>query len=87
MYSTIYLSAIYVLYNAQKYKQVIKIVRKLKEKNVFNLYDDRAQSQIQNYYCRSLAREGEPDFYNEVQYFKDTESILYDFFTWLYGAE
>lgn len=79
MYSTIYLSAIYDLYNAQKYKQVIKIVRKLKEKNAFNLYDDRAQTQIQNYYCRSLAREGEPDFYNEVQYFKDTESILYDF--------
>lgn len=79
LYSTIYLAAIYELYNTQRYAQVINIVRKLKENRVFTMYDEHVQSRIQSYYCRALAREGDSGFYAEVEFFRNTESILFNF--------
>ena len=69
MYSTIYLSSIYDLYNNQKYKQVISIVEKLKNSRVFERYDLPAQIKIQAFYCRALARETKQKFYDEVEFF------------------
>lgn len=69
MYSTLYLSSVYELYNKQKYKQVISLVEKLKEANAFKRYDCPIQTRIQEYYCRSLAREVDPKFYVEVEFF------------------
>lgn len=69
MYSTLYLSSIYELYNNQKYKHVISLVEKLKEVGAFERYDRPIQTRIQEYYCRSLAREADMKFYDEVEFF------------------
>ncbi|MEA5151346.1 MAG: toll/interleukin-1 receptor domain-containing protein [Oscillospiraceae bacterium] len=69
MYSTLYLSSIYDLYNHQKYTQVINLVQKLKDTNAFSRYDVPVQIRIQGYYCRSLARETNAKFYEEVEFF------------------
>lgn len=69
MYSTLYLSSVYELYNNQKYKQVISLVEKLKEVRAFERYDRPIQTRIQEYYCRSLAREIDTKFYVEVEFF------------------
>lgn len=69
MYSTLYLSSIYELYNNQKYSQVIALVEKLKESRAFDRYDQPAKDRIQSYYCRSLARQTDDKFYTEVEYF------------------
>lgn len=79
LYSTIYLSAIYELYNTQRYAQVISIVKKLKDNRVFTMYDEHVQSRIQSYYCRALAREGDSSFYAEVDFFRNNDSILFNF--------
>lgn len=82
MYSTVYLASIYELYNRQKYSQVISIVEKLKESNAFFRYDLPAQIRIQEFYCRALARQTDPSFYNEVEFFKNevTKNLVeYDF--------
>lgn len=69
MYSTLYLSSVYDLYNRQKYAQVISLVAKLKEMGAFERYDAPIRERIQGYYCRSLAREGRDAFYTEVEFF------------------
>lgn len=69
MYSTLYLSSVYELYNNQKYKQVISLVEKLKEVGAFERYDCPIQTRIQEYYCRSLARQVDTKFYVEVEFF------------------
>ena len=69
MYSTLYLSSIYELYNHQKYKQVISLVKKLKDSRAFDRYDSPAQARIQGFYCRALAREVNTEFYSEVEFF------------------
>ena len=71
MYSTVYLSSIYELYNRQKYPQVISIVEKLKDSRAFFRYDLPAQIRIQEFYCRALARQTDPKFYGEVEFFKN----------------
>lgn len=81
-YSTLYLSSINELYNKQKYKQIIILVEKLKENGSFELYDISVQKRIQGFYCRSLARETNSKFYEEVEFFKRPEIddyIQYDF--------
>lgn len=70
MYSTVYLSSIYELYNRQKYSQVISIVEKLKDSRAFFRYDLPAQIRIQEFYCRALARQTDQKFYEEVEFFK-----------------
>lgn len=70
MYSTLYLSSIYELYNQQRYKQVISLVEKLKDIGSFERYDQPVQMRIQEFYCRSLAQETDPKFYAEVEFFK-----------------
>lgn len=75
MYSTLYLSSIYELYNKQKYKQVISLVEKLKEKGAFDRYDSPIQARIQDYYCRSLAREADMKFYDEVEFFSQENDV------------
>ena len=83
MYSTLYISSIYDLYNNQKYPQVISIVKGLKNAGAFDRYDYSAQAQIQRYFCRSLARVGDDLFYKEVEFFKyyahDSQNIEYNF--------
>lgn len=69
MYSTLYMSSIYDLYNRQKYTQVIALVEKLKDTGAFMRYDRPVQDRIQSYYCRALARETKEKFYTEVEYF------------------
>lgn len=69
MYSTLYMSSIYELYNNQKYTHVIALVEKLKESHSFERYDLPAKDRIQSYYCRSLARQTDKKFYEEVEYF------------------
>lgn len=69
MYSTLYLKAIYELYNSQKYPQVIEMVKNLKDIGAFNRYDIPVQDRIQGYYCRALARQGDNNFYEEVEHF------------------
>ena len=71
MYSTVYLSSIYELYNCQKYPQVIGIVEKLKDSRAFFRYDLPAQIRIQEFYCRALARQTDRKFYEEVEFFKN----------------
>lgn len=70
MYSTLYLKAIYELYNSQKYPQVVGMIKNLKEVGAFSRYDLPIQDSIQNYYCRALARQRDEEFYTEVEYFK-----------------
>ena len=72
-YSTLYLSSINELYNKQKYKQIIILVEKLKENGSFDLYDDSVQYRIQGFYCRSLARDTNSKFYDEVEFFRRPE--------------
>ena len=79
MYSTVYLSSIYELYNHQKYKQVINVVEKLKESGTFVKYDPPIQDRIQGYYCRALAREIDPKFYSEVEYFHPSNKSSGDY--------
>lgn len=83
MYSTLYMASIYELYNSQKYTHVISLVQKLKETHSFERYDTPVQDRIQSYYCRSLARQADARFYDEVDYFKSRESsnkqVEYDF--------
>lgn len=69
MYSTLYLSSIYELYNHQKYSQVIDLMQKLKETRAFSRYDLPVKIKIQEYYCRALARETNQRFYEEVEFF------------------
>lgn len=71
MYSSVYLSSIYELYNRQKYLQVISIVEKLKDSRAFFRYDLPAQIRIQEFYCRALARQTDQRFYEEVEFFKN----------------
>lgn len=75
MYSTLYLSSIYELYNSQKYMQVISLVEKLKEVGAFERYDRPIQTRIQEYYCRSLAREADMKFYDEVEFFVQENDV------------
>ena len=75
MYSTLYLSSIYELYNHQRYKQIISLVEKLKDIGSFDRYDQPIQLRMQEFYCRSLARETDPKFYSEVEFFKQTHDI------------
>lgn len=70
MYSILYMSSIDELYNKQKYTHVISLVQKLKESRAFDRYDIPVQDRIQGYYCRALARQTDPQFYTEVNYFK-----------------
>ena len=82
MYSTVYLSSIYELYNRQKYLQVISIVEKLKDSRAFFRYDLPAQIRIQEFYCRALARQTDQRFYEEVEFFKNdaTKNLIeYEF--------
>ena len=79
MYSTLYLSSIYDLYNLQKYPQVISIVKKLKDTGSFARYDQPIQARIQGYYCRALARAGDDSFYHEVEFFKLSDINEYNF--------
>ena len=82
MYSTVYLSSIYELYNRQKYSQVISIVEKLKDLRAFFRYDLPAQIRIQEFYCRALARQTDQKFYEEVEFFKNDATknpIEYEF--------
>lgn len=74
MYSTLYLSSIYELYNSQKYTHVINLVEKLKESHSFERYDAPVQDRIQSYYCRALARQTNERFYSEVGYFSSSTS-------------
>lgn len=69
MYSTLYLKAIYELYNRQKYAQVISMVTNLKDSGAFARYDLPIQDRIQGYYCRALVRQQSEVFYTEVEYF------------------
>lgn len=83
MYSTLYLTSIYDLYNHQKYNQVIELMKKLKETGAFDRYDTPVQIRMQGFYCRALAREVQPKFYEEVEFFNRTEDTKdvneYDF--------
>lgn len=82
MYSTVYLSSIYELYNRQKYSQVISIVEKLKDSSAFFRYDLPAQIRIQEFYCRALARQTNPKFYGEVEFFRNDSTknmVEYEF--------
>lgn len=79
MYSTLYLSSVYDLYNLQKYPQVISLVKKLKESGAFSRYDQPIQSRIQGYYCRALARAGDNSFYREAEFFKILDINEYNF--------
>ena len=79
MYATVYLSSIYELYNHQRYKQVISLVEKLKNMRVFQRYDLPVQTKIQGYYCRALARETNPKFYEEVEFFNPSISSTGDY--------
>lgn len=84
MYSTIYLQSIFELYNAQKYHQVIEIVKTLKTNGAFNSYEEYIQFRIQGYYCRALAREKNKAFYTEVEFFRPScyqkqQKIEYNF--------
>ena len=79
MYSTVYLSSIYELYNHQSYKQVVNLVEKLKETGAFAKYDPPIQDRIQGYYCRALARETDSRFYSEVEYFHPSNSSSGDY--------
>lgn len=86
MYSTLYLSSVYELYNNQKYKQVISLVEKLKEVSAFERYDCPIQTRIQEYYCRSLAREVNMKFYVEVEFFsQENESKNINEYNFLRG--
>lgn len=86
MYSTLYLSSIYELYNNQKYKQVISLVEKLKEVSAFERYDCPIQTRMQEYYCRSLAREVDMKFYVEVEFFsQENESKNINEYNFLRG--
>lgn len=86
MYSTLYLSSVYELYNNQKYKQVISLVEKLKEVRAFERYDCPIQTRIQEYYCRSLAREVDTKFYVEVEFFsQENESKNINEYNFLRG--
>lgn len=86
MYSTLYLSSVYELYNNQKYKQVISLVKKLKEVGAFERYDRPIQARIQRYYCCSLARQVDPKFYTEVEFFaKDNENKNINEYNFLRG--
>lgn len=75
MYSTLYLSSVYELYNNQRYKQVISLVEKLKEAGAFERYDGPIQARIQEYYCRSLARETDMKFYDAVEFFSRENDV------------
>lgn len=86
MYSTLYLSSIYELYNNQKYNQLIILVGSLKENGSFARYENAVQTKIQNFYCRSLAREQRKDFYQEVQFYnQDDENRDGNEFNYLNG--
>lgn len=87
MYSTLYLKAVYELYNRQKYAQVIEMVANLKNSGAFSRYDAPIQDRIQGYYCRALARQQSEVFYAEVEHFnrriagtmQDSDYIEYNF--------
>lgn len=78
MYATVYLSSIYDLYNRQQYKKVISIVEGLKENGSFARYDAPIQARFQGYYCRSLAREINEKFYEEVEFFNHQGTENFD---------
>lgn len=87
MYSTLYLKAVYELYNRQKYTQVIDMVTNLKDSGAFSRYDMPIQDRIQGYYCRALARQRLEAFYTEVEHFnrrfsgimQDSDFVEYNF--------
>ena len=79
MYSTVYLSSIYELYNHQQYRQVVSIVEKLKTSRAFQRYELPIQRKVQSYYCRALARETDQKFYSEVDYFNPTNTATGDY--------
>ena len=87
MYSTVYLSSIYELYNHQQYKQVVSIVEKLKDTRVFQRYETSIQARIQGYYCRALARETNNKFYTEVDFFNPVNSTTGNYieYNFLFG--
>lgn len=78
MYATVYLSSIYDLYNRQQYTKVISIVEGLKENGSFARYDAPIQARFQGYYCRSLAREINEKFYEEVEFFNHQGTENFD---------
>lgn len=87
MYSTLYLKAVYELYNRQKYDQVISMVANLKDSGAIARYDLPIQDRIQGYYCRALVRQQSEAFYTEVEYFsrhvphvnQDQDYVEYNF--------
>lgn len=71
LYSTIYISSVRELYNNGKYDQVIEIIKNLKNNNSFDRFDIEISEQLQQYFCRALARQFKQEqFYEEIEWFK-----------------
>jgi TIR protein len=82
LYATLYLMSVRELYDKNNYKRVMEIMDILKSNGSFSRFDGSVQEQLQQYYCRALARETDDKFYTEVEWFKTQEpfnDIEYNF--------
>lgn len=66
-----YLKTIIDLYNASKYRDVIKLVDKLKDGHTIDFFDERISAQIYDYFCLSLSRERSERVWDEVKNIKE----------------
>ncbi len=71
IYSTIILQTVSELYNEQKYRKVINLIREAKNNERYQYFDSSIKIHLQRYLCQALVRANDKSFEAEVEFFSE----------------
>lgn len=78
IYSTIILQTVSELYNEQKYRKVIELVRTTQNNERYQYFDSSVKVVLQRYLCQALVKAHDKEFEAEVEYFSE-RNLLNDY--------